>query len=73
MRLWLAALAAILAGCSSIPMEDCERRCWSQELHDSVLAECEDVPVTDFTSPGKCQLAENLRYHGCRSRCRVSD
>lgn len=69
MKLWVAALAMTLAGCGTIPMEDCERRCWSKELHDSVLAECDDVPVTDYTSPGKCKLAENLRYHGCRSRC----
>ena len=64
-----AACILIWSGCGSIPMEDCERRCRSQELHDSVLAECDEVPVTDYTSPGKCQLAENIRYHGCRSRC----
>ena len=65
----LACAGQALTGCGTIPMEDCERRCWSQELHDSVLAECAEVPVTDYTSPGKCELAENIRYHGCRSRC----
>lgn len=64
----LLALAPLLA-CTAIPLADCERRCWSAELHESILTECEEVPITDYTSPGKCSLAENIRYHGCRARC----
>jgi hypothetical protein len=71
MRLLLLVL--LVFGCSSIPMKDCERRCWPEELHLSVLEQCGDVPTNDYTSPDRCRFAENLRYHGCRARCTDGD